>query len=268
MTTSDHDASHTAYAVVTGASSGIGEAVARRLAQRGQATLLVARREDRLVALADELRTHAPCETLVVDLCDREAVRDVLLARLRDTAVDVLVNNAGFGSYKPFVETDAAEHDALLEVNYHAPASLVRAVLPAMLERQRGHIINIGSISAVMGPWGHGPYAAAKSALNTLTQSLAAEHKHSGVHFSYVNPGIVSTEFFDSPAYAKLYERARSQAVPVDVAAKRIVELLDRPRLELTIPAHYRVLSLIAALSPRLAHRLVRKNSMPPESER
>jgi short-subunit dehydrogenase len=114
-----------------------------------------------------------------------------------------------------------------------------------------------------MGPWGHAGYAAAKSALATLTQSLAAEYDGTGVRFSYVNPGIVDTDYLRDPSYAPLLRRVQRHAVSAGYVAKRIVSLLDRPRLELCIPAHYRVMDFFKALSPTLAHLLVTRQSRP-----
>ena len=153
-----------------------------------------------------------------------------------------------------------------MEVNYFASVATLRAVLPGMLERRRGHVINIASMATKMGPWGHAGYAAAKAALVSLTQTLAAEHHGEGVHFSYVNPGIVDTEYFDE--LGGLAERVRRWRISPDVAADRIVALLDRPRLELCIPAHYRLIDVLKALHPSLAHRIVRSQSRPPNGQR
>lgn len=249
-------------ALITGASSGIGERVARRLAARGLRTLLVARRIDRLERLAAELGAIAPSVAVAIDLAQADAVEPAVARLLEEHGpAQVLVNNAGFGRYGSFLEHAPEDHRRLMEVNYFAAVATLRAVLPGMLQRRRGHVINIASISAKMGPWGHAGYSAAKAALVSLTQTLAAEHPDDGLHFSYVNPGIIDTEYFDE--LGGLGERVGTRKIPADVVAEGIVGLLDRPRLELCIPRHYRFLDLLKALHPGLAHRIVRDQSRP-----
>jgi short-subunit dehydrogenase len=249
-------------ALITGASSGIGESVARRIAARGLRTLLVARRVDRLERLAAELTKIAPSFAVPMDLADAETVEPAIARLLEEHGpAQVLVNNAGFGRYVPFMDHSHEDHRRLMEVNYFAAVAMLRAVLPGMLLRRRGHVINIASISAKMGPWGHAGYSAAKAALVSLTQTLAAEHSDDGLNFSYVNPGIIDTEYFDE--LGSLGARVGSRKIPADIVAEGIVGLLDRPRLELCIPRHYRFLDLIKALHPGLAHRMVRHQSKP-----
>ena len=251
-------------ALVTGASSGIGRHVAAQLAGRGYRTILIARRRDRLEALARELSQLAPAIVAPLDLADADTIEPAVNTLLDEHGPPhVLVNNAGYGLYRQFLDCSLDEHRRLMQVNYFAAVSMIRAVLPRMLQAGRGHVINIASIATKTGPWGHGGYAAAKSALVTLTQTLAAEHESAGVHFSYVNPGMVATEFFDAPEYAALAKRYRHRAIAADHVARKIVRLLDRPRLELCIPRHYRVLDWLAALSPGLLARLVGTASRP-----
>jgi len=249
-------------ALVTGASSGIGARVAERLAARGLRTLLLARRVDRLDELATRLCRHAPSVAVGLDLSEAETVEPAIARLLEEHGpADVVVNNAGYGHYSRFLEHEPADHRRLMEVNYFAVVAILRAVLPAMMSRRRGHVINIASMSTKMGPWGHAGYAAAKAALVSLTQTLAAEHHGEGIQFSYVNPGIVDTEYFDT--LGTLRARVSRWKISPDVVARRIVGLLDRPRLELCIPAHYRLLDVITALHPSLAHDIVRKQSRP-----
>jgi hypothetical protein len=250
-------------AIVTGASSGVGREVALLLARRGYHLLLMARRKQKLEELAAEISRHAGSTVMTCDLCQCDAIENMAPGLGVKGPVEVLINNAGHGLYQPFLKHSTEDFRRLMEVHYFAPVSAIRAVLPAMVERGRGHVINIASISVKMGPWGHAGYAAAKSALATLTQSLAAEYAGTGVRFSYVNPGIVDTDYFRDPSYAPLLPRVRRHAVSAQYAAKKIVSLLDRPRLELCIPAHYRLMDFFKALSPTLAHLLVARQSRP-----
>ncbi|MCC7204008.1 MAG: SDR family NAD(P)-dependent oxidoreductase, partial [Phycisphaeraceae bacterium] len=181
--------------------------------------------------------------------------------------IEVLVNNAGHGIYTPMLEVRPDEERAMMQVHYHAAAALIRAVLPGMLERRRGHVINVGSISVKMGPWGHAPYTAAKAALVAMTQSLAAEHPPADtrVHFSYVNPGIVRTEFFEKPGLKSLFGQVSRRGITADAVAERIERLLDRPRLEVCVPRLYRMMDWIRAISPGIAQWIVARQSRPSE---
>jgi NAD(P)-dependent dehydrogenase (short-subunit alcohol dehydrogenase family) len=214
--------------------------------------------------LAAELSALAPAFVEAVDLAEVEAVEPAVgrvVARLG--APGLIVNNAGYGEYKPFLDHSAADHERLMNVNYFAPVRVIRAALPFMLSAGRGHVINISSMSVKMGPWGHAGYAAAKSALRSLTQTLAAEHAGSGVRFSVVYPGIVDTPYFANGEYPKLMARVRRHAIQPERVARAVVGLIDRPRLEMCVPGHYRALEFIAAISPSLAHRMVARQSGP-----
>lgn len=249
-------------ALITGASSGIGYELAKLIAARGYETVLVARRKEKLDALAAELSEHAPSFVVTADLAT-EATTAAVITQIKaeHPQIDLLLNNAGFGKLAPFLEHTDEDHRRLMQIHYFASASLINALLPGMLERQRGHIINVASIAAKMGPWGHSTYAAAKAALVSLTQSLAAEYPNRGVHFSYVNPGIVVTEFFDGDGYDAMSKSVRKHGIKVETVAAKINKLIDKPKLELTIPGHYRMLDWIKAISPSWAHRIVAKNS-------
>jgi NAD(P)-dependent dehydrogenase (short-subunit alcohol dehydrogenase family) len=203
-------ADSTGLAVVTGSSSGIGRETARAFAVRGYRTVLIARRLDLLEELAADLGRYAPSVPLALDLSAEEAVESEL-SRVAEQAgsVDVLVNCAGHGMYRPFLEDCSDDHHQLMRVHYFGAAAAMRAVLPAMLARGRGHIVNVGSMSTKMGPWGHGGYAAAKAALTALTESLSAEYGPSGVRFSVVHPGIVDTPYYRGPSLAPLRQRTK-----------------------------------------------------------
>lgn len=264
-----HTPSTRPIAIVTGATSGIGAEVARLLAHRGYRLLLVGRNCDTLESIARSLAGEndgeAPPHVLAtLDLETPDAIEPAIQAALPPCcAADVLINCAGVGLYRSFLDSSAADAVRLMNINYFAALELVRAILPGMLQRGRGHIINIASISSKVGPWGHSAYSPAKAALVSLTQTLAAEHAGSGVHFSYVNPGIVDTAYFTNPDVRGLWECVKGRAIPADFVAARIVRLLDRPRLELCVPRHYRALDFLRAIHPSLAHRVVAWQSRP-----
>ncbi len=251
--------------LITGANRGIGLEFVRQYAARGWRVIATTRdpaSAAELAALAAD-RDNIVIEPL--DVLDHAGI-DALAQKYSGQPIDVLINNAGFNVNRPMLDMTDDETARIMAVNLEAPRRMIAAVLPDMLERRRGHVINIASIAARFGPWGHAAYAAAKAGLIATTQSLACEHPHAatGVHFSYVNPGIVDTEFFDDPTYNPTAPARRRHVVSAARVARRIVRLLDRPRLSLYVPRYYRMLDLIAAISPDLALRLVRRHSQPP----
>ena len=179
---------------------------------------------------------------------------------------NVLVNAAGYGHYATFLDHDLAELHRLMQVNYWPPLHATRAILPGMVEAGRGHIFNVSSISARMGPWGHSGYAAAKAALVSLTETLAAEHADTPVRFSCVIPGIVRTEFFDRPTYSSFSDANQRRAIPPQRLARAIVRAVDRPRLQIVVPGHYRMVDLMRWLAYEWTDRLVGRQSRPVES--
>lgn len=259
----DTHADRAALAIVTGATSGIGYCMAHALAKRGLRTLLIARSQEKLCALSQELssqgRTSIPC---VLDLADTHAIEPTLAPLLAQHGqVDILINNAGFGVYQPFMDTPPQTFDELMRVNFLAPITLARMVLPGMLQQNRGWVINITSMSARFGPWGHSGYAASKAALATWTQSLAIEHEKTAIHFCAVYPGLVDTPYFQKPSFQKLYHQLAKRMISPQTVAKQVMTLLDHPRIDLCIPRHYRLIDWLYAASPRLVQYLVSRES-------
>ena len=189
-------------ALVTGASSGIGAALADRLAHDGFDLVVVARRRERLVELAERLQreTGAQVEVLVADLAELEGLRRVEERAATDQPLSLLVNNAGFSGYGPFADIDPETLQRLIGVHVLAPARLCRAALPGMIARRQGALVNVASLLALSGPlqlpmMGHSTYAGAKSFLLTFTQALARELEGTGVQAMVCLPGIVESEF-------------------------------------------------------------------------
>jgi uncharacterized protein len=192
-------------ALVTGASAGIGQSFAEQLAAAGHDLIVVARRRDRLQALAARLHAAhgAGVEVLAADLGTGDGV-DAVAVRAAAAPLAVVVNNAGFGGYRPFVELDPAIADQLLSVHVRAVVQITRAALPGMVARGAGGVINVASLLALSGSVPPGPflphravYAAAKSFLLTFTQILAGELGGTGVRAQVCLPGIVKTEFHE-----------------------------------------------------------------------
>ncbi len=188
-------------ALVTGASSGIGQAFAELLAEKGYAVVLTARRRDRLDALAAALRQRHGIEThtIVADLAEPDASsRIVAELQERQLTIDVLVNNAGYGVPGSYVNVAWRDHARFMQVMVTAVLDLTYRLFPAMLERQWGRIINVASVAGMVpAPAGHTLYGASKAFLIRFSEALSAEGAPSGVHVSAVCPGFTLSEFHD-----------------------------------------------------------------------
>jgi len=216
-------------ALVTGASSGIGEAYAERLASDGWALIVVARRRERLQELATRLATDHGRSVRIVeaDLASDDGLESV--ARVAaESPLDLLVNNAALAHYMPFVELQPADARELVQLNVLSPVLLSRTVLPGMLARGTGAIVNVASLLAFSGGW-EGPqlprravYASTKSFLLAFTQILAAELAGTGVRVQVLCPGVVRTEFHSRQGL-DLSGRARME--PSDVVAASLADL-------------------------------------------
>ena len=210
-------------ALVTGASSGIGAAVVRALSARGITVHAAARRVDRLEALAEE----TGCLPVVLDLRDTKSLYEALGA----LEVDILINNAGVGrGFEALFTVRPEDISATLETNVLAAVHVVRATLPGMVKRKRGHVVNIGSIAGLY-PIKYALYGASKGAVHLLSQNLRVELQGSGVRVTEICPGRVETEFFQ----VAVGEEAAKEAyagfeilVPDDVA-DAILYALDVP---------------------------------------
>lgn len=193
--------SDSATALITGASAGIGEAIARELAGRGHGVTLVARREERLRTLADELagRHGVRAETVGADLGDA-AARDGLAAKLDELGleVEILVNNAGFGGGGQLASMDRERLVAMVEVNCVTVLDLQARYLPGMVGRGRGAVINVASTAAFQPIPGTAVYAATKAFVLSLSEAVHEELKGTGVTVTAVCPGPVRTEFIQA----------------------------------------------------------------------
>jgi len=201
-------------ALITGASGGIGAELARELARRGHAVALVARRRDRLAALADELQDEygVRTEAITADLA-RPASRARIQGRLTELGlgVDILVNNAGFATGGPFHESDPARELEQVRVLVEAVVALTSAFLPAMVRRRRGAILNVASTAAMQPlPYAAG-YSAAKAYVLTFSEAIHQEVAARRVTVTALAPGPVDTEFWDIAGWqagGRSFERA------------------------------------------------------------
>lgn len=247
---------HGQLALVTGASSGIGAATARKLAGLGMRVALVARRTERLNTLAAEIEaTGGQAQVITADLT-QPAERSALAGLASETAV--LVNNAGFGWYGYYSEMPAALVSEMLQVNLVAVAELTRAFLPAMRVRGSGHIINVSSVAGGLPEQGVVLYAATKAFMDAFTTALHRELHGTRVYASLVCPGPVSSEF-----YPRAARQPNGKPVPAErfaVAPERVAEaiagLLVRPRRRVYVPGWLRLSRWVEPLFGSVIDRL------------
>lgn len=241
-------------AVVTGASSGIGEATARELTSRGWYCVLVARRRERLESLAAELGgDHEVC-----DVSDREQVGVAAAAVLaRHPQLDLLVNNAGIPGRSDFLSLEPERIEAVLATNYLGGVWCTRAFLPGLA--RGSHIVNVVSVAGTIALASGGPYAASKHAQLAFSRSLVAVLAPRGIVVHTVLPGFVETEGF--PQRGRVRGLAYRAVVNPAFVGERIVAAVETGRGEFFVPRWYRAVALAQTLAPSLVARLVARAS-------
>lgn len=239
-------------AVVTGASSGIGAATARLLAARRWRCVLLARREERLRALAEEIGG----EFEVCDVADRAAVDATAAAvTARHPAIHLLVNNAGIPGRSGFARIEPERLEEVLRVNYLGAVWCLRAFLPALEAAVRADVVNVVSVAGTVAFAPSGPYSASKHAQLAFSRSTAAELRGRGIHVHTVNPGFVETEGFPQASILGSALLRRLVIEPEQVA-QHIAGAVERDKRETFVPAWYRVASVAQAVAPGLVARL------------
>lgn len=227
-----------ATALVTGASSGIGRATAAALAGRGARVVALGRDAARLEGVGER--------QVVWDLAEPGAVAEEV------GPVDVLVNNAGVGWAGPLVETPEVER--LVAVNLVAPILLTRALLPGMLERGRGHIVNVASIAGFVAPRDEAVYAATKAGLVAFSESLRYELRGSGVGVTLVAPGVVATPFFERRG--RPYDRRWPQPISAERVAEAIARAIEDEKDEVFVPRWMSAVARLRGAAPGLFRAL------------
>jgi short-subunit dehydrogenase len=250
-------------AIVTGASSGIGRAIALELARQGADLIVTARRDDRLRELMREIAalgrralsvagdiTHADVRRRITDDAAREF-----------GGIDILVNNAGIGALGPFADADEARLRRVMEVNFFAPAELTRAALPLLRQAQRPIVVNIGSVLGHVAVPEKSEYCASKFALHGWNDALRAELSADGIDVLLVSPSTTASEFFD-----RVIAKPAGEAVPVnrfqltpEAVARRVVKAIRRGRREIILPLSGRMLVWCDRLAPGLVSWFLRK---------
>jgi short-subunit dehydrogenase len=244
-------------ALITGASSGIGRAIAELCARDGYDLVLVARREDRLRKLEENWTSQyaVKVRSVPMDLCDATAPQR-LFDELAETPIDVLINNAGFGTYGPFVETDVAGQVEMVRVNVLAATHLTRLFLPSMMRRGEGRILNVASMAAfVPGPL-MAVYYATKAYLLSFSEALSEELRGSGVTVSAFCPGPTATEFQSRARLERsgLLRVARADVGPIAEAAYRAM----KEGKAVAVPGILnKIVTLLVRIGPRFLVRRV-----------
>ena len=243
-------------AVITGASSGIGEALARRLARDGWLTVLLARRRDRIEALAAELDGEAE----VCDVSDRQAVERVAAEVLaRHPRVKLLVNNAGISGRGDFVTADVDRIEQVIRTNYLGGVWCLRAFLPGLEAAAPADVVNVVSVSGTVAFGPAGPYSASKHAQIAFSRSTAAQLRSRGVRVHTVNPGFVETEGFPNVTTLKSAFLRRAVIGPEDVA-DHIATVLRRDRRETFVPFWYRAVAVVYGVMPSTVTRIASRS--------
>jgi len=223
-------------ALITGASSGIGAATARLMAAQGTTVALVARRADRLEEVVGDCRRAAPgSRSWAADLSDPEAAAQLAL-RIWDELgpLDVIINNAGIPMRRPADRLTMAEVERVMTVNYFSPVAITLALLPRLLERRAGTIVNVSSLGGRLGIATEAAYSASKFALAGWSEALAADLVGTGVSVRLVLPGAIDTEIWDQPDNdPPVYS---GPLVPADEVAAGIVECIHSDQFEHYIP--------------------------------
>ena len=248
--------------IITGASSGIGAAVARRLARDGMRLTLAARRLDRLEQVAADVESLGG-EALVVqtDVRNRDDIQRMIQATLdRWGHIDVLLNNAGIGHDRLLIRTKPERIYDEIHINLTAVIECAQAVLPVMFRQKSGHILNVASIAGLIATPGSTIYSATKFGVNGFSDALRRELRGSGISVSAFCPGYAPTEI--SPELRAIAEgkpdaRHVPGLMPVPYVANQIARLIHHPRRRVIIPPSWKFLVIIAFLFPGLADALI-----------
>ena len=250
--------------LITGASAGLGAALAREYAERGWDLILLARREDRLTALAAELNAAHATQSRVIaaDLFSETAVSD-LMSGLGDMQIDGVINNAGYGHPGTFLASDWEDHRRFNHLMSVVPVQLTRALLPGMVERGFGRVMQVASLAGHMpGSKGHTLYAAVKSYLIKFSESLNAEMQGTGVQVSALCPGFVLTEFHDVNGTREgINSLPGFMVMDADVCAKLAAEALEANKAVFISGRINRFLARLNRWAPWLGRKVMNSGS-------
>jgi len=243
--------------LITGASSGIGLATARVLAEHKYNLIICGRREERLQALQAELAAKVAVDYRVFDVRNRQQVADVLGPVVANRAIDVLINNAGNAhGLAPVHEGDVDDWDAMIDGNVKGLLYVSKAIIPQMVERKAGHIINIGSIAGKEVYPNGNVYCASKHAVDALTNGMRLDLNPYGIKVSQISPGLVETEF--SKVRFK-GDETRAAGVYANMEALQAQDIAEIALFMLSRPAHVNVSDVIVLPTAQASSTLVNR---------
>ena len=246
--------------LITGASSGIGRQLALDLAARGAVVAGCGRSIARLKETLKEVRRASPSSTMIgCDVSDAEQVRGMVAKILADFGkIDVLINNAGVGMRRPFMETDLATVEEIMRINYLGAVYCAHEVLPSMIARRDGQIVNISSGAGLIGTLNMAAYCASKFALNGWSESLYHELKPLGVHVSIVCPGPVETGF--NHRFRDSEPKSPTGAiVAAETVARAVIQVLENKRFEVVLPHWLALMSSLRRHAPNIFRALAQR---------
>ena len=245
--------------VVTGASSGIGRAVALAFGAAGARVALVARSAGNLEALEEEMHRNGwSCVAVPADVTDRGQVAAMVVAvQERWGRIDILVNNAGIGAHGPFWWTPYEDFERIVRVNLFGVAYCTSAVLPHMIRQRSGKIVNVSSYIGKRAYPGNAAYCASKFALEGFSEALRVEVRHHGIHVIQVCPGLTETAFFDHLLHTGGHRRPERPGMSPDKVAALLLDATRRNKREIVITLRGKVVVLFDKLFPALLDRLL-----------
>jgi uncharacterized protein len=254
--------------LITGASDGIGKRLALDLAARGAVIIGCGRSAERLGALLAELQCTSPRSiTIRCDVGSRDEVRAMVAKVLAAyDAIDILINNAGIGMRQPFVEMSVDTIEEIMRTNYFGAVYCTHEVLPSMIARGRGHVVNISSVAGHIGTLNMAAYCASKFAMNGFSESLYHELKPLGIDVSIVCPGPVRTSF--NRTFAQTSPKSpTSLVISAESVSQTVIRVIEKKRFEVITPPSVALICALKRFMPGLfraiSYRLFRSHVSP-----
>ena len=245
-------------ALITGATSGIGKATAERFAKEGIALVVCGRRQERLDELVEELSKQVPLHSLTFDVRNRSDVATAIASLPKDfSQIDILVNNAGNAhGLDTIQEGNLDDWDAMLDINVKGLLYVSKAIIPGMIERNEGHIINIGSLAGKeVYPKGN-VYCASKHAVDAINQGMRIDLNEFGIRVGAINPGLVETEFSEVRFKG---DNERAKTVYQGYKALQAEDIADIIHFVVTRPYHVNIADLLVLPSAQASSTLLKK---------
>lgn len=246
-------------ALITGASSGIGEAIARILAKNNYNLIICGRRKNRLKELKEELQAIVDVDYLVFDVRDRQKVFEVLTPVVEQQPIDVLINNAGNAhGLAALQDGDLDDWDAMIDGNVKGLLYVSKAVLPGMVERRSGHVINIGSIAGKEVYPNGNVYCASKHAVDAINNSMRIDLNKFGVKVSQISPGLVETEFSEVRFKG---DKDRAASVYSDIEALQAQDIAEIAMFMVSRPDHVNLSDVIVLPKVQASSTIINRNA-------